>query len=381
MSGVAVVGGGVLGITTALLAARAGHEVTLLEADVRPWTRASAANEGKVHLGLVYVLGDEATPRVMLEGALSFADLIDDALGQPFPWAHHTSSPFDYVVAPDSMESPASLADRYAALNRLLASRPRPHRYLGQEIERIVHPDPVVDARTGLPSFATVERSVDPVALGAALVDAAQAHPAIEVRVATRVTDIDHATGEVAAGARPLGRFDAVVVSAWTGQAALLPTAHRPVRNIRLKAAVLLPPRPSHGTVTVVHGPYGDVVAHRGYTYASWYPAGRLSHEHVVAPSAHAEGLRHGIPIRDDVAVATVEGLAALGLLDGDEVADGLVGDFILGHGPVDIDRRESLLHSRSEFGVEVIGRLLVPASFKLTTAPLAASRVVERLP
>src|SRR5690606_7760475 len=103
----------------------------------------------------------------------------------------------------------------------------------------------------------------------------------VVVRAATSVTAVDPATGEVTAGARGLGRFDAVVAAGWSGQAGLLPPDRRPVRNIRLKAAVRLPPQPSHRTVTVVHGPFGDVVRFRGYTYASWYPAGRLAHEHA----------------------------------------------------------------------------------------------------
>ena len=381
MPGVAIVGGGLLGTTTALLAARAGHEVTILEADLALWTRASTANEGKVHLGLVYVLGDEATRRVMLEGALSFADVIDEALGQPFPWAHHTSPPFSYLVAPGSMEGPDELARRYAELNGLLASVPGPRRYLGQEIERIVDPEPGRHAASGMPSFATVERSVDPLALGSAVLAAVRDHPSIQVRVATRVTEVDPDTGAVAADGRALGRFDAVVNAAWTGQPALLPPAERAPRNIRLKAAVRLAPRPGRDTVTLVHGPFGDVVAHRGYTYASWYPAGRLTHEHAVVPSVEAEGLRMGVPVRDDVARATVEALAALGLLEPDAVVSSVAGDFILGDGPLDIDRRDSGLHSRAGFGVEERGRLLVPTNFKLTTAPLAARLAAERLP
>jgi glycine/D-amino acid oxidase-like deaminating enzyme len=379
--GLAVVGGGVLGTTTALLAAQAGYEVTIHEAELALWTRASASNEGKVHLGLVYVLGDEATRRVMLQGALSFADVVDEALGQPFPWAHHTSPAFAYLVAPESMEAPAVLADHYRALNGLLASMPGPRRYLGAEIERVVEPEPTVHAPSGLPCFATVERSVDPLALGAAMAAAVRAHPSIDVRVGTRVTDLDPVSGRLAAGGRDLGRFDAVVAAAWTGQPALLPAGAAPLRNIRLKAAVRLPPRAGHETVTLVHGPFGDVVAHRGYTYASWYPAGRLSHEHAVSPSGEAEGLRHGIVVRDDVARRTVAGLAALGLLDADEDPASIVADYILGHGDLDIDRRDSALHSRAEFGVEAVGRVLVPTSFKLTTAPLAARLTVEQLP
>lgn len=381
MSGVAVVGGGLLGSVTALLAARAGCEVTLFEAAPAPWTRASTANAGKVHLGLDHVLGDQATRRVLLDGALSFADVVDEALGQPFPWAHHTSPPFEYLVAPGSTATPEDLARRYHDLNALVATVPGPRRYLGHDIERIVDPEPGRHATTGLPSFATVERAVDPLALGPAFLAALRDHPSIQVRVATRITSLDPRTGALQAGGRDLGRFDAVVAAAGTGQPALLPAGQRPVRSIRLEAAVRLPPRPGRHTVTLVHGTFGDVVAFRGYTYASWCPAGRLSHEQAVEPSPEAEGMRMGVHIRDDVARATIDELAALGLLEADEVADSVAGDYVLGDGPLDVDRRAPGPPSRAELGVTRQDRLLVPASSTLTTAPLAARLVAEQLP
>ncbi|HEU4848927.1 MAG TPA: hypothetical protein VFS93_00790, partial [Terrimesophilobacter sp.] len=52
----------------------------------------------------------------------------------------------------------------------------------------------------------------------------------------------------------------------------------------------------------------------------------------------------------------------------------------LLGHGRRDIDRSESQLHSRAEFGSRHRHGVITPLNFKLTTAPLAATRAIEAI-
>ena len=88
---VAVVGGGVLGVTTALLLAEGGTAVTLFERQPLLWSGATAANEGKVHLGPVYALGTERTWMVMIEAALAFGALLERSVGTPIDWSSRAS--------------------------------------------------------------------------------------------------------------------------------------------------------------------------------------------------------------------------------------------------------------------------------------------------
>ena len=80
-----ILGAGIQGVCIALELARFGYQVTILERDSSPLNRASLRNEGKVHLGLVY-MNDATfgTPKLMLEGALSFRKNLHR-------WIHHKS--------------------------------------------------------------------------------------------------------------------------------------------------------------------------------------------------------------------------------------------------------------------------------------------------
>jgi glycine/D-amino acid oxidase-like deaminating enzyme len=392
---VAVVGGGVVGVTASLLAARRGWRVTLFEAEDRLWTRASAANEGKVHLGPVFALGDEATVEVMQEGALSFADVLEEACGSSLPWSDLVTDAFDYVVMPDSLSTPDELSRRYRVMNERVAEQSGT--YLGEALSHVADPTVRRDERTGLPAFRTTERAVEPLLLGRQLCDAALSDPSITVHTGCRVSRVRRhdarGGGAVVTWRGPCGEvleehFDAVVNAAWDGQQALLPPADQVSRNFRLKAAVRLPRRLAEGhddhypTVTLVQGPYGDVVAHRDYVYASWYPVGRLSNEHGTTPSPEADQVLASLTGRADLVEGQLQPLRELGLLPA--VADGssasLVGGFIAGHGKLDIDVRASQLHRRAEFGPQRVGGMVLATNFKLTTAPLAAKLAIDEV-
>lgn len=405
VTSIAVVGGGIVGVTASLLAARQGWRVTLFEAEPKLWSRASAANEGKVHLGPVFALGDEATVELLQRGATSFAGLLDQAAGSPLPWRDLTTDTFDYLIMPDSLLCPEDLSARYRWMNECLAARVS-QCYLGEPLPYIV--DPVVrrDERSGLPAFRTLERAVEPAELGRLLTERVTAHPLITVRTdcrvsrveprrRTRTLDVEWRQGE---GVTEEASFDAVINAAWDQQQALLPPAERLPYNFRLKCAVRLRHAPAlvpaggppvaattsdTPTVTLVQGPYGDVVTHRDYVYASWYPVGRLTNEHGTTPSDRTYEILGDLSTRTELIDAQLGPLRELGLLPPDRVGlpeSVLVGGVIAGHGKVDIHSRTSKLHRRADFGPRRRGGMVLATNFKLTTAPLAARLAVDEV-
>lgn len=372
-----MIGAGLLGCVTALLLARAGARVTLLDRRPAPCAGASAINEGKVHLGIVFALGDRATDRVMVRGALAFAPVLERALGARPDWRDLCSDPFTYLVMPDSMATPGELGDHYRRLNDL-AGGVAGARYLGAPLARVADTVPHRDPATGLPAFRTAELAVDPVRLGAAVAAAVAAEPAIDLRVGATVTDVDPSTGAIRIAGEADGEGHAAVVNcAWEGRSRIAAAsgARHPAQNVRVKAMVRLAPAPGHRTITLVQGPYGDTVTHRGYTYASWYPAGRAHQEEAAHVSDAALAAVDAAGASASRGAAQVRALADLGLLRGDEEVTATGAGVILGDGRRDIDDRASGLHRRGAFGALAHGRLVTPLNFKLTTAPLAAER------
>lgn len=395
---VAVIGGGLLGSVAALFVAARGWDVELFDARKSLLSGASSANEGKIHLGPIFALGDSATQEVMLRGALSFDSLLEEAMAAEVDWSAISSPAFEYVVMPTSLLDASELAERYSSMNARFEwlSGELGRRYLGSEIDFLVDPEPRADPSTGFPMFATAERAVDPIALCALLSARIASEPRIAVRLSHRVVALEPGNFGVevswrdAGGIADAGRYDFAVNCAWESQLALAPASGSGGRNFRVKTAIRLPAAAGRRTVTLAQGPYGDVVSHRDYTYASWYPDARLTNEFGSAPSAEAFQLLDGALARggDDesagwraaLADRQIAALQHLGLLPGDVDGADLIGGIIVGHGPRDIDRLESQLHNRAEFGAHVAGRLVTPRNFKLTTAPLAAGRAVEAI-
>tara|TARA_Y100000814_G_scaffold281184_1_gene245114 strand:- start:4704 stop:5909 length:1206 start_codon:yes stop_codon:yes gene_type:complete len=384
MPHIIVVGGGLLGTVSALLAARRGWEVTLVEAEPALWTRASRVNEGKIHLGPVFALGGLATAEVMLRGAFSFASTIDEAVGRRMNWAELVTDCFDYVVMPDSLCGADELAERYAGIRATLdALRPQLGRdYLGGDIERVIATTPHTHEASGLCAFRSEERAVDAVALGAIIVNAVETSG---IRVLTRTTatrlessSLAHVHVASHDGTTSVLSGDVVVNAAWEHQQQLLPAEHAVERNYRLKAATIVNGYRAPHPLTLVQGPYGDVVPYADRTYASWYPVGRLSHEHGLAPSDTTMARLRGLADDTELGRAQLAALRGMRLLEADLEPSEVIGGLIIGHGTADIETRASELHTRSEFGARVDDRIITPANFKFTTAPLAAQDAVH---
>lgn len=381
---VVVAGGGILGCLTSLLLVDAGHRVTLIEQNAELWRETSSVGEGKVHLGLVYAHGTPATRSGMLHGALEFAPVVERALGRAVDWSALTGDPFDYLVMRDSLLPPAELAAVYRSLDDEYAALGRPA-YLGAPIDRLAAHEPHTD-ETGLPAFTTAERAVDPDALRELVVTAIAARaPRLTVLASTRVASIEQHEGGVRVRAtRGVGpdapeqtlEAAALVDARWHWQGHAVQGISVGPRNLRAKSAMIFDADADARTVTLVLGPFGDVVRRRLSVYASWYPHARIAHEHrPFASSSLIEAVDAANDPADlDAAIdAQRSALVDLGLLAPEARARLVRTGVILGDGPADIHVRESRLHDRDGAGVTLVGRVALPRNFKLTTAPSAA--------
>lgn len=378
---VLVVGGGILGCLTALHCARQGLSTLLIDREPQLWSRASLHNEGKVHLGLVYAAGSAATRHAMLRDAVAFAPQVDAALGTRVDWAAVTTDTFHYVVMPTSLLGVDALAAVYRDLNEAYIALGAPA-YLGERLDVLAELAPAVDDASGLPSFPTRERAVDPIALRALVVDAIERDPLITTEVgrhAETMTSFDaHVETSIRGDEHPgLVTSSVAIDCRWESQGVGIRGYVGAPRNLRVKAALRARTAETLRTRTLVAGPFGDVVQHRDYSYLSWYPVARVHHEFGAEPSpaAHA-ALQEATTER--VMRGQLAALAAGGWIPDDlEVIDAVAG-FIVGEGQRDIDDPRSSLHDRAGAGVVAHGRVLLPQSLKFTSAPAAAAQTAR---
>jgi hypothetical protein len=134
----------------------------------------------------------------------------------------------------------------------------------------------------------------------------------------------------------------------------------------------------------MVLGRYGDVVIRdNGTAYLSWYPAGLLGWTHEVAPPESWNA-----PCRGEVAEEDRRSLIQ-GILDaidawypGMAKSHPVVVDagIIVAYGKTDVDDASSALHDRTQIGVSSHDGYHSLDPGKLTTAPLFAKRLAERV-
>ena len=122
-SKVAVAGGGLTGCLVALDFAERGHRVTLFEKEAHLLSRASTANEGKVHLGYTYAADDSfQTAARLIDDALSFRPLLERWMTSK-QFAACLYDTFDYVVPASSDLPRARILQHFARVEAQIGTR------------------------------------------------------------------------------------------------------------------------------------------------------------------------------------------------------------------------------------------------------------------
>ncbi len=379
----AIVGGGVQGVTLALAIARRGLRSLILEKEDSLLTRASLRNEGKIHLGFVYALDESGrTTRAMVEGALTFSPLIERWCGG-IEWPAYTSAGFGYVQMRDGLASADALGRHYESVLAEIERRAGDlgdsylgHSLSGAEVVRHRGPAPAMVDGASDAWFSTPERAVDPRMVCRALARAVALEPLIEVRTGTLVEDFEKSEygfslQTVAQSGRGRLSCGQVANCAWEGRPPLDRKAFGEESELcyRIKHQVVVRGGDPGDLMplTLVQGPYGDIVPWPGGdVYVSWYPVSRTHFGKDPAAELRADA---------EVARRTTEELGKLFPdLSRFEVVDhGPC--YIMARGDTDIGDPQSGLHSRTPDAITEKGGWWSLSGGKLTSAPLASER------
>lgn len=400
---VGILGGGLQGACVALELASAGVSVDLFERGERCVSRASAHNEGKIHLGYVYANDpSRKTARLMVKGALSFQRLMRRWIGDEIDRVP-VSAPFRYAIHRESMVSLEEVEEHFAATLRILKeeSQEQAVEYFGSDFSEAptrlseVECGRDYDARTVQAVYRTAELAVDAEALGAVVAARLAAEPRICCHLQSEVRAVRSGADAVTVhyesrGHRFARPFDHVVNTLWDGRLAIDRTAGLAAPRpwlLRTKHFLRMP-TPRNGsslpTTTILLGAFGDIVSYASdETFLSWYPAGMTEISSALEPSRKAAFLSEDAATR--MREATLAGLAniipAAGrippeLLASCEVKSGV----IFAWGSSDITDRNSGLHERSAVGPASYGRYHTVDTGKLTTAPYFGKMVADRI-
>jgi 2-polyprenyl-6-methoxyphenol hydroxylase-like FAD-dependent oxidoreductase len=231
---IAVLGGGILGVCTALELADRGYRVVLFERNSELVSEASLHNEGKLHLGFVYAADPSfRTAQRMIDGASRFmATLrrwVPEAGIQALP-----ARPFDYVVHRETMTTVCQIEAHFArvagSVEKLRREQPlagacdpaRPpwRRLDDDELAARYSPEVIVAA------YETCEVAVDAWVLAQHLRAAARAQPRIELVMNAKVERVDAREGAYdvvfeQGGVRRDTGFQGVVNALWANRPAI----------------------------------------------------------------------------------------------------------------------------------------------------------------
>lgn len=397
---VAIVGAGITGTAASLMLADAGYRVCLFDKAASPMSGASRVNEGKIHLGFVYVNDPSLRSLdVMVDTAVVFRSILERWIAKAV-FDSAVTQPFNYIVPRDTQVPPEDIEYKFGLVVEKIRAAEKRHgtAYLGRERTAIwqakAQADECYDRGYILAHYETMERSVDTHVLGEALSDCVRCHPGIELLLNHEITRIQETptawnlscgNGETP---KNFGPFDYVVNAGWDGRLKLDEQVMGPDKvrwYHRFKHALNLHPAEANGipNFTAIIGAYGDVIRYpSGRVYLSYYPAGMLSAGSTIeaVQTAYSETTRNAI------ASGTIEGLCKFVPAiaeafsschpSGRDVAGGI----IMARGQTDIDDNRSELHQRYNIGIRQKGNYLSIDTGKYTCGPALAAEAVRRI-
>lgn len=397
-----ILGAGLQGSCIALELAKRGYRVQLLDQDSVPVNRASIRNEGKVHLGLVY-MNDSSflTPEMMLKTAVNFSKYLFRWIG-PVSSRLNVSTPFYYLVSKHSFLTLDQLEERYGQLqeiyDRQISDLPDTD-YLGIQPAKLAErcPDQELSSYFNMNElqggFKTPELSVDTEMLADCVRNAIRQHPNIEFFSGHKICELSRsANGFKVEGINKDGTWsmaaDQVVNATWEGKYIFdrmldVPVPTGILHRLKYRVIADIPPDMVHfPSVTMVIGRFGDVVIRPDATaYLSWYPeACRGWSTDIHPPESWADACR-GTVSKEDFEMISEKIISnirqwypAIKHCKPKIVDAGA----IVAYGNTDVDDKNSRLHHRAVFGASSYDGYHTVYTGKLTSAPQNAMQTAD---
>jgi hypothetical protein len=390
----AVLGAGIQGCCTALALAQKGFQVRLYDKSSALFSRASANQEGKIHLGFVYARDtSRRTARTMIEHAMQFGPALESLLGHPIDWTQNLSEKFFCAIHDESSLSTDEHYAHFQALQEIycevaengglhyLGAQPKQiwsettsHWYRGPKIRHLVE---------------TAEQAVHPGWMRSLIVQAVERHANITCYLNHEIQEVynnvasisisgQHVTGSWSASA------DVVVNCLWEGRNQIdltmgLPGSDKWVTRVKYGFVVdSIPQFREVPSLIITHGPFGDIVNYTNYNqlYVTWYPEclsyfgtdQRLPLEwedacNGVHPDGHVEKVLSASLEQMDAFLPGIRNLKLRQVMAGT----------IMGKGNSDISETSSGLHNRHDIGATQSGNYYSVFTGKYTSAPANA--------
>ena len=397
----AVLGAGIQGCCAALALSRLGFQVRLYDKSRALMSRASANQEGKIHLGFVYARDESmVTARTMIEHALHFAPALESLVGAPIDWEPHLSTRFHCGIHRDSSLTLDEHIIHWNALDEIyqeVSDDTRLH-YLGRRPDRIWNMDSRFrfGGSSLVRAVSSEETAVHPGWMRHVIVTAVEENPAITPFVRHDVEHVEK-TGPAftIAGRNVNGAWtssaDVVVNCLWEGQHLIDKALHRDRSSdwiTRVKYGFMLDATPDLEqlpSLIITHGPFGDIVNFPcdNAIYVTWYPsclayigqADRLPDEWDAA----CDG-RHPPDLPGRILEDTIASLAEYVPRLKDLKLRQVMAGSIMGNGQTDISDRESGLHRRHGIGVDAADDYYSIFTGKYTSGPANAIELQKML-
>ncbi|MGR9073749.1 MAG: FAD-dependent oxidoreductase [Gammaproteobacteria bacterium] len=399
----AVLGAGIMGSSVALLLARKGFKVVLIDAAPSAFMGASRWNEGKIHLGYLYSADPSLkTAQSLIPGGVAFPSLVKDLLGRDVKDAV-TPGNETYLIHRRSVASAddafgmacriSELCREYPDCDRYFVplSRSRPRLLSRSELEGKYNSQEIVAA------YEVPERSVSTKRLADYFVEALVSEKCIEPLWRRRVVSVrkKNSAGtewfvDVVDGfgnQECIGPFGAVVNALWEGRGEIdASVGISPSRSwthryrVSLFARTREPVELDNAVIAV--GPFGDVKNYDGRNlYLSWYEAGLLEENREVRPpSAPKPNGPEVIKIMEEKFKRLAELIPGVMNVRSDLEGFQLRGGWVYASGGGPLSDPRSGLHRRDDIGVKHLYGYFSVDTGKYSMAPLFACEVASAI-